>query len=83
MVHHMNDNSMFSSLVNYKNYSYYKNHKYIYFYTLRDGQTIESTYEIVIAFKTIAYYDKGITIDNRAITEDEIKKVLVYKDRIR
>ena len=27
--------------------------------------------------------DKGITIDNRAITEDEIKKVLVYKDRIR
>ena len=54
MVHHMNDNSMFSSLVNYKNYSYYKNHKYIYFYTLRDGQTIESTYEIVIAFKTIA-----------------------------
>ena len=81
--HHMNDNSMFSSLVNYKNYSYYKNHKYIYFYTLRDGQTIESTYEIVIAFKTIAYSDKGITIDNRAITEDEIKKVLVYKDRIR
>ena len=60
MVHHMNDNSMFSSLVNYKNYSYYKNHKYIY-----------------------AYSDKGITIDNRAITEDEIKKVLVYKDRIR
>ena len=27
--------------------------------------------------------DNGITIDNRAITEDEIKKVLVYKDRIR
>ena len=27
--------------------------------------------------------DKGITIDNRAITEDEIKKVLVYKDKIR
>lgn len=27
--------------------------------------------------------EKGITIDNRAITEDEIKKVLVYKDRIR
>ena len=27
--------------------------------------------------------DKGITIDDRAITEDEIKKVLVYKDRIR
>ena len=27
--------------------------------------------------------DNGITIDNRTITEDEIKKVLVYKDRIR
>lgn len=27
--------------------------------------------------------DKGITIDNRAITEDEIRKVLVYKDKIR
>ena len=46
MVHHMNDNSMFSSLVNYKNYSYYKNHKYIYFYTLRDGQTVENTYDV-------------------------------------
>lgn len=31
--HHMNDNSMFAELVNYKNYNYYKNHKYIYFYT--------------------------------------------------
>ena len=27
--------------------------------------------------------DKGITIDNRNITEEEIKKVLVSKDRIR
>lgn len=27
--------------------------------------------------------DNGIAIDNRAITEDEIKKVLVYKDKIR
>ena len=29
--HHMKDNTMFSELINYKNYSYYKNHKYIYF----------------------------------------------------
>lgn len=62
--HHMNDNSMFSNLVNYKNYSYYKNHKYIYFYTLEDGQTIENTYEIVIAFKTIAYSDQGFKYYN-------------------
>ena len=67
----MNDNSMFSSLVNYKNYSYYKNHKYIYFYTLRDGQTIESTYEIVIAFKTIAYSDKGFKYYNYTNFYDE------------
>lgn len=62
--HHMNDNSMFSNLVNYKNYDYYKNHKYIYFYTLRDGQTIENIYEIVIAFKTIAYSNKGFNYYN-------------------
>ena len=27
--------------------------------------------------------DKGNTIDNRNITEDEIKKVLIHKDKIR
>ena len=27
--------------------------------------------------------DKGITIDNRNITEEEIKRVLVSKDRVR
>lgn len=69
--HHMNDNSMFSNLVNYKNYSYYKNHKYIYFYTLKDGQTIENTYEIVIAFKTIAYSDNGFKYYNYTNFYDE------------
>lgn len=69
--HHMNDNSMFYGLVNYKNYNYYKNHKYIYFYTLKDGQTIENTYEIVIAFKTIAYSDKGFKYYNYTNFYDE------------
>lgn len=69
--HHMNDNSMFSQLVNYKNYNYYKNHKYIYFCTLKDGQTIENTYEIVIAFKTIAYSDKGFKYYNYTNFYDE------------
>ena len=32
--HHMNDNSMFAQLELYKNYNFYKNHKYIKFYTL-------------------------------------------------
>ena len=69
--HHMKDNTMFSELVNYKNYSYYKNHKYIYFYTLKDGQTIKNTYEIAIAFKTIAYSDNGFKYYNYTNFYDE------------
>lgn len=69
--HHMKDNTMFSELVNYKNYSYYKKHKYIYFYTLKDGQTIKNTYEIVIAFKTIAYSDNGFKYYNYTNFYDE------------
>lgn len=69
--HHMNNNSMFSELVNYKNYNYYKNHMYINFYTLKDGQTIKNTYEIVSAFKTIAYSDKGFKYYNYTNFYDE------------
>ena len=69
--HHMKDNTMFSELVNYKNYSYYKNHKYIYFYTLKDGQTIKNTYEIAMAFKTIAYSDSGFKYYNYTNFYDE------------
>ena len=57
--HHMNDNTMFSQLEKYKNYSFYQNHKYINFYTIENGKTIGNTYEIMIAFKTIAYSDAG------------------------
>lgn len=69
--HHMNDNSMFSGLVNYKNYQFYKNHKYINFYTSKDGQTIESTYEIVIAFKTVAYSNSEFKYYNYTNFYDE------------
>ena len=34
--HHMNDNTMFSQLEKYKNYNFYKNHKYIIFYTSKE-----------------------------------------------
>lgn len=57
--HHMNDNTMFSQLEKYKNYNFYLNHKYIKFYTIENGRTIENTYEVMTAFKTIAYSDAG------------------------
>lgn len=62
--HHMNDNSMFSQLENYKKHSFYTNHKYIKFYTLETGQTIENTYEVILAFKTVAYSEKGFKYYN-------------------
>ena len=57
--HHMKDNTMFSQLEKYKSYNFYLNHKYIKFFTIEDGRTIENTYEVMIAFKTIAYSDEG------------------------
>lgn len=57
--HHMNDNTMFSQLEKYKNYNFYLNHKYIKLYTLENGKTIENKYEVMIAFKTVVYSDKG------------------------
>lgn len=62
--HHMNDNSMFAQLDNYKKYSFYENHKYIKFYSYYNGKTIEKTYEVAIAFKTVAYSDKGFKYYN-------------------
>ena len=57
--HHMKDNTMFSQLEKYKNYNFYLKHKYIKFFTIENGRTIENTYEVMIAFKTIAYSDEG------------------------
>lgn len=57
--HHMKDNTMFAQLEKYKNYNFYLNHKYIKFYTIEDGKTVESNYEVMIAFKTIAYSNTG------------------------
>ena len=57
--HHMKDNTMFSQLEKYKNYNFYLNHKYIKFFTIEDGKTFENNYEVMIAFKTIAYSDEG------------------------
>ena len=57
--HHMNNKTMFSSLEKYKSFDFYKNHQYIKFYTLENGITIENTYEVIFAFKTIAYSEDG------------------------
>lgn len=57
--HHMNNHKMFADLEYYKNKSFYNNHKYIKLYTLENEKTIENTYEIIFAFKTVAYSNKG------------------------
>ena len=62
--HHMNDNSMFAQLDNYKKHSFYEDHKYIKFYSYYNGKTIEKTYEVAIAFKTVVYSDKGFKYYN-------------------
>lgn len=49
--HHMNDGSMFASLMKYTNKSYWENHKLITFDTLNQ----HNEYEIFAAFKTTAY----------------------------
>lgn len=62
--HHMKDNTMFSQLEKYKNYNFYLKHKYIKFFTIENGRTIENNYEVMIAFKTIAYSDEGFKYYN-------------------
>ncbi len=52
--HHINQGYMFADLLKYQNYDYYKNHKYIKFYTIEDYQTIENIYEVCFAFKVKA-----------------------------
>lgn len=53
--HHMNDNSMFSQLDDYKKRDFYKKHKFIKFYTMKNNITEENLYEIISVFKTVVY----------------------------
>lgn len=69
--HHMDNKTMFSCLDNYKRFNFYKNHKYIKFYTLENGKTIENTYEVIYAFKTIAYSEKGFKYNNFYVANTE------------
>lgn len=53
--HRMQDGSMFSDLINFKDESFYENNRYIYFDTL----TERHTYEIFAVFKTTATVGEG------------------------
>ena len=52
--HHINQGYVFADLVKYQNYNYYKNHKYIKFYTIENDETIENIYEVCFVFKVKA-----------------------------
>lgn len=53
--HNIKSKSMFNELTKYKNRDFYTAHKYITFDTLNE----QRTYEVIAAFKTVAYSDSG------------------------
>ncbi len=53
--HNIKSKSMFNELTEYKNKDFYAAHKYITFDTLDE----QRTYEVIAAFKTVAYSDSG------------------------
>lgn len=53
--HNIKSNSMFNELTEYKDKAFYTTHKYITFDTLNE----QRTYEVIAAFKTVAYSDSG------------------------
>lgn len=58
--HHMKNGSMFANVMNYRNYSFYEDHKYITFDTL----TEHHTYEVFAAFTTTATVGQGFRYHN-------------------
>ena len=74
--HHIKNNSMFGELENYKKESFYKEHKYIKFYTLENEITVEHNYEIISVFQSRVYYKYETNVFRyyyfvNAETEDE------------
>lgn len=53
--HHMNNGSMFSDLCRYESEDFYREHKTIHFDTLDSF----GEYEVIAAFKTVAYSGEG------------------------
>ena len=67
--HNMKNKSMFNELTQYKDKDFYNAHKYITFETMSESRT----YEIIAAFKTVAYSENGFKYYNfvNANTEEE------------
>lgn len=58
--HNMKNKSMFNELTKYSSKDFYNSHKFIQFDTLSDHRT----YEVVCAFKTVAYTSNGFDYYN-------------------
>lgn len=75
--HHMKDGTMFSALDKYKQQDYYKEHPIVEFDTL----TSCNQYQIIAAFKTVAYSEQGFRYyefhdaENEKEFDDYIKEV--------
>ena len=80
--HNMRDGSMFADLCKYEDEDFYKTHKVIRFDTLSDY----GEYEIVAAFKTVAYSDDGfkyyhfVNAESRAEFDAFVKKCKALAD---
>ncbi len=86
--HHIKNNSMFGELENYKKESFYKEHRFIKFYTFQNDLTIEHNYEIIAVFKTVVYSEnefKYYLFNNAKDSEDfnnyvsKVKKLQLYE----
>lgn len=67
--HNMKNKSMFNSLTKYKDKDFYNTHRYIQLDTLSE----QRKYEVICAFKTVAYTNNGFQYYNfiKANTEEE------------
>ncbi|NCC01275.1 MAG: class B sortase [Clostridia bacterium] len=65
--HHMNDGSMFAGLMKYGDKGFYENHKTITF----DSLTQHREYEVVAAFRTVAYSNEGFKYHQFVDAENE------------
>lgn len=69
--HNMKNKSMFNELTKYKNKDFYNTHRYIQFDTLSE----QRKYEVIGAFKTVAYTSNGFQYYNfvKANTEEDFR----------